>query len=429
MPNLRLPFSLLALLALQFSVWQWGLSYEHLLTLSGYLAINFMSLTMLLAMRPRWLEYPLGGLDKMYQLHKWTGILAAVFALGHWLTELADDIIKSLFGKDRSLREADFSGLLDSLQDLSEDVGEPAFYLLLALVVITLIRWVPYRFWRYLHRAMPLIYLALAAHAVLLAPLQWWQQPVGWLMLLFMLGGVVASLRSMTGGIGKARRWQGLVHSVQQASQNTTQVLCQMGKNWPGHQAGQFALVTFDKAESAHPFTLASADQQDGLLSFQIKALGDYTRGLAHKLQSGHSVTVEGPYGCFNPEQGRAKAEQIWVAGGIGVTPFLAALESRRLNSSDIRYPAVTLHYCTPLAANDPNVARVQSLVQQLPNIQLQIHESEKGQRLSADQLQIKTAKADVWFCGPQGLADALNKGLKALPASVRFHQERFEFR
>jgi len=32
---------------------------------------------MILATRPKWLERPLGGLDKMYQLHKWTGIFAA----------------------------------------------------------------------------------------------------------------------------------------------------------------------------------------------------------------------------------------------------------------------------------------------------------------------------------------------------------------
>jgi len=71
MPNRNLILSLIALLAVQLGVWQWSLSYEHFLTLSGFLAINFMSITMLLAMRPKWLEVPLGGLDKQYHLHKW----------------------------------------------------------------------------------------------------------------------------------------------------------------------------------------------------------------------------------------------------------------------------------------------------------------------------------------------------------------------
>lgn len=83
MPTLRTSVVLFLLLAVQLSFWTPGLSYEQFLTLSGYLAINFMSITMLLATRPGWLESPLGGLDRMYQLHKWTGIMAVSFALAH----------------------------------------------------------------------------------------------------------------------------------------------------------------------------------------------------------------------------------------------------------------------------------------------------------------------------------------------------------
>ncbi|WP_254774088.1 ferric reductase-like transmembrane domain-containing protein [Marinobacter sp. AC-23] len=293
MPNLRTSVALLLLLTVQLSFWTPGLSYEQLLTLSGYLAINFMSITMVLAARPGWLEPPLGGLDSMYQLHKWTGILAVTFALTHWLIEMADDGLEALLGSDQSLKEADFSGLLDSLQDGAEDLGEPGLYLLAFLVVITLLRWVPYGYWRYLHRVMPLIYLALAAHAVLLAPLKWWQQPTGWLMVLLIVGGAVASLQSLTGQIGSSRRYKGLVQAVRQTSANITEVVCDMGKRWPGHQAGQFALVTFDRIEGAHPFSLAGADNDSGQLSFHIKALGDYTRKIPRKLRSGQAVTLE----------------------------------------------------------------------------------------------------------------------------------------
>jgi len=426
--NLRLPLSLSALLILQLSFWQWGLSYEHLLTLSGYLAINFMSITMILSMRPRWLESPVGGLDKMYQLHKWTGILAVIFALAHWLIEMSDDSLKALFGKERGLREADFTGFLDSLQGMAEDLGEPGLYLLLTLVAITLIPSVPYRFWRYLHRVMPLIYLTLVSHAVLLAPLIWWQQPTGWLMAIFLFGGIVAILQSLTGRIGMTHRWKGHVRAVRHISQNIIEVVCEMEKNWPGHRAGQFALVTFDRGEGTHPFTMASADKHDGLLSFQIKALGDYTHTLVNQLKTGSPVRVEGPYGCFNPEKVRPKAQQIWVAGGIGITPFLAALENRLLNQ-DKTFPAVILHYCTESAVNDPTLARLQTLAEQLPEITLHIHERQYGQLLTVDKLQIHQAKVDIWFCGPQGLAKVLRKDLKNHSISLRFHQELFEFR
>ena len=52
---------------------------------SGVLAMALMSVAMVLATRPQWLEPHLGGLDKMYRLHKWLGIGALVLGIVHWL--------------------------------------------------------------------------------------------------------------------------------------------------------------------------------------------------------------------------------------------------------------------------------------------------------------------------------------------------------
>src|SRR5690606_37760064 len=72
-------------------------------------------------------------------------------------------------------------------------------------------------------------------------------------------------------------------------------------------------------------FTISSAWRDDGLLRFSIKGLGDYTRSLPARLRVGDGVTVEGPYGRFDfRPNGRP---QILVAGGIGITPFLARLQ------------------------------------------------------------------------------------------------------
>ena len=66
--------------------------------LSDFLSMALMSLAMWLASRPAWLEKPLGGLDRMYRLHKWAGILDAVFAFLHWLIEDIDDLVRALIG-------------------------------------------------------------------------------------------------------------------------------------------------------------------------------------------------------------------------------------------------------------------------------------------------------------------------------------------
>ena len=51
---------------------------------SGILGISCMSVAMILALRPRWLEARLNGLDKMYRLHKWLGIGGLTFSILHW---------------------------------------------------------------------------------------------------------------------------------------------------------------------------------------------------------------------------------------------------------------------------------------------------------------------------------------------------------
>lgn len=39
----------------------------------------------MLSMRPVSVEPPMGGLDKMYRLHKWLGVTALAVAVLHWL--------------------------------------------------------------------------------------------------------------------------------------------------------------------------------------------------------------------------------------------------------------------------------------------------------------------------------------------------------
>lgn len=404
----------------------WWLARQQLLTLSGFLSIALMSLVMLLATRPTWLESPLGGMDRVYRTHKWAGILAVGFAALHWLIEMSSDILKSLIGRSGRVPKQQFTGFLEVLRDLSKDMGEWAIYAVLAMLAITLWKKFPYRTWRILHKAMPVLYLMLALHAALLAPTGYWQEPAGALLALLLVVGVYGAVHSLLGSIGRSREAAGHIVTVEQPSPDITTVRCHLERGWHGHQAGQFAFVTFEDHEGAHPFTIASADCGDCTVTFQIKALGDYTGGLAQRLRPGQSVRVEGPYGRFDLDRRNPKARQIWIAGGIGVTPFLAWLES--LQAHPEQAPAAELHYCTRDQEGDAFVPRLQALCATLPGIHLHIHGARQGALLTATALQ-DAGKAEIWFCGPSGLASALREGLRALGARPRFHQEAFEMR
>lgn len=403
---------------------------EEALYLTGLLSIALLSLAMVLATRPVWLERPLGGMDRIYRTHKWAGILAISFAALHWLVEMSDDVIKSLWGRAGRVAEDHPGGFFETMRELGEDLGEWAIYALLAMLVLTLWKRFPFKFWRLLHKAMPVLYLMLVIHAAFLAPLDYWAQPIGALLALLLAAGSVASVQSLGGTIGSRRRASGVVESVHEPGPGITEVVCRLDENWRGHRAGQFAFVTFNRLEGHHPFTIASADRGDRCVTFQIKGLGDYTRGLARRLHVGQRMDIEGPYGRFDFRRGRRSADQIWIAGGIGVTPFLAWLES--LHEAPEQAPNVDLYYCTRQPDRDPFVARLKALCEQLPSIRLHIH-GDGGAPLTAETLYARHAagnRAEIWFCGPRGLADALRRGLRRMGMRrAPFHQEAFEMR
>lgn len=428
------------LLALVTFVWGWNvfhtvapagvhplwLARQEGLYLSGLLSIALMSLSMLLATRPVWLEAPLGGMDRIYRTHKWAGILAVAFAATHWLIEWSSDILKATIGRESRYPKEQFVGFLDVLRDLGKDMGEWAIYAVLAMLVITLWKKFPYRLWRLLHRAMPVLFLMLALHAAMLSPTTYWAEPAGWLLAVLLTVGVYGAARSLLNSIGKSREASGKIVDVEHPTPDVTTVRCRLDQGWDGHRPGQFAFVTFNAKEGAHPFTIASADQGDKTISFQIKALGDYTKGLAQRLQPGQTVQVEGPYGRFDIARCNRKSKQIWIAGGIGVTPFLAWLES--LQSNPQQAPNADLHYCTRDQTSDAFVPRLQALCATLPGIQLHIHGAQQGATLTAESLAV-SKNSEIWFCGPAGLATMLRNGLRALGSEPRFHQEAFQMR
>ena len=295
--------------------------------LTGILSIALMSLVMILSTRPGWLEAPLGGMDRIYRLHKWAGILAVVLGAAHWGLKESFPLIKGLIGMAGRLPKIRPDGLLATLRKPAEAMGEWALYLILAMVLITLWRRFPYHLWRHVHRLMPVFYLMLVFHGIVLTPTHYWLHPVGILLSIALAAGTWASVLSLFGRIGNSRRARGTVIAVHSAD-GVTEVTCRLDERWNGHRPGQFAFLAFDRIEGHHPFTIASASNDQRIITFCIKALGNFTRRLPHTVHVGQEVSVEGPYGHFRLDRHDPSRRQIWIAGGIGVTPFLAWLEA-----------------------------------------------------------------------------------------------------
>lgn len=397
---------------------------------TGIGALGLMSVALVLATRPRWLETPLGGLDRSYRLHKWLGIGATVLGFLHWMLKIVPKWMVSQGWLERAARKGSggATDLLALLREPAESVGEWGIYLVLALVLLALWKRFPYRPAFLLHRALAATYLILVFHGAVLMPTGYWLTPLGATMAVLMGAGSLAAMTSLAGRIGRKRQATGTITALRHHRDNgVLEVDCRLGSAWPGHAAGQFAFLTLSPREGAHPYTIASAWRGDGILTFAIKGLGDYTRTLPQHLQVGAPVTVEGPYGRFDFS---SRAErQVWVAGGIGITPFLARLEALAAQGGSTQ--PVDMFYCTA-AADDGFIAHLRQLAEQA-RVRLHLLVTPRDGYLTSERLNntVATLKdSDIWFCGPASFGQALRQGLGALGLSERrFHQEAFEMR
>lgn len=400
---------------------------------SGALAIAAMSAAIYLAIRPQWLERLLGGLDKIYQLHKWLGIAVLVVSAVHWGWS---QIPKWLVGlgwfaapaRRGAGRVADgLLGWLHEQRGFAEDIGEWAFYLSALLIVLALIKQFPYRWFFETHRWLALVYLLLVAHSLMLMPPAYWPSPLGAVIAVLLIGGGLAACISLLRQVGRAHQVIGRVDSLTYHPDNQVlRVEVALEGPWPGHKPGQFAFASFEQKEGPHPFSLSSAWQNDGKLSFSIKGLGDYTRRLPQTLHNGDAVTVEGPYGCF--DFSGHKAGQIWVAGGIGIAPFIGRLQTLASSDTDNH---IDLFYCTS-APDQTFIAQLQALAASA-RIRLHVLVAREHGRLTPGQVRKAVTdwrQCDIWFCGPANFGRELRHDLTkhGLPASD-FHQELFNMR
>ncbi|MCB1754232.1 MAG: ferric reductase-like transmembrane domain-containing protein [Gammaproteobacteria bacterium] len=400
---------------------------------SGIIAMSMMSIAMILAVRPALLEPLMDGLDKSYRLHKWLGITGLVLAISHWLLVNAPKWMIGWGWMERPARgprpeqTVEIFQWFQSQRQLAESIGEWSFYAVVVLLFLALYKAFPYRYFFKTHRLVPVAYLFLVFHSLVLMDFSYWTEALGPIMALLLTLGTVSAMMSLFGRIGRKRRTNGSVTAISQHADNRVlRVDIDLSGSWPGHKAGQFAFVTFDSREGPHPFTISSPWNNDGKMFFLIKGLGDYTRALPDTLKTGDPVTIEGPYGQFDFSSERSR--QIWVAGGIGITPFLARLQKMQ---GDRDSKAIDLFYSTALP-DEHFIAKLREAAKSA-GIGLHILIDAVDGKLDADQICNSVPdwqNADLWFCGPSSFGKSLRRDFSArgLPANY-FHQELFAMR
>ena len=408
----------------------------HMVQYSGTIAMACMSVAMVLALRPRLPEKWMGGLDKMYRLHKWLGIGALAVAVIHWLWAKGPKWAVGWGWLERPHRgprpvpDNVVEQLFSTLRGPAEGIGEWAFYAAVALIVLALLKRFPYRLFFKTHRLLALAYLVLVFHAVVLTKFATWTTPLGVVMAALLVSGTWAAVVVLLRRVAIKRQVEGRIAALHYyPGIRVLEAQVEVPHNWPGHRAGQFAFATSDAAEGAHPYTIASAwDDGERRIVFIVKELGDHTRRLRETLEVGQAVKVEGPYGCFTFDDDRP--HQIWVGGGIGITPFIARM--KHLAATSGHRQTIALFHTT--ADYDADAIAKLTADAAAAGIRLHVLVDARDGRLTGDRIREAVPhwrEASIWFCGPAGFGQALRQDFAAhgMPVRKRFHQELFAMR
>jgi predicted ferric reductase len=211
-------------------------------------------------------------------------------------------------------------------------------------------------------------------------------------------------------------------------------------------KSGQFVFVRFlnkGVGRESHPFSIAAPSGTGGFRII-VKSLGDFTSQLG-KLHEGNKVIVEGPYGRFHNENHKKNntddnndssnsgskndfSDEIWVAGGIGITPFLGLAEDFRHSKTgrvDLYYSVKNKNEFVHLEELH-DIARFNKSFRVFPWI------SDESGYLNIDAIakngNLKHHR--YYLCGPVSLKSAIRDALikKGIPNKY-IHDERFAFK
>ncbi len=190
---------------------------------------------------------------------------------------------------------------------------------------------------------------------------------------------------------------------------------------------GQFVFVTFYGSrlpEETHPFSMTSGTGEREL-KLVIKRLGDYTAKLK-LLETGASAKVEGPYGGLSHARIR-NLRQIWIAGGIGITPFLSM--ARSLDESGYE---IDLYYATETSAQAHFLDELYEIADRDPRVRVVSVRKDNLGRLTAEDVcgtMRDLVHKDILICGPPAMMDSLLAQFRKLGVpDDRVHAERFSF-
>lgn len=316
-----------------------------LLVISGVLGISayiLFSFQFLLASRIKIIDRQF-GLDKVYRFHMVIAIVALIFAYLH-------KILKEMY----------------YAESLKTQLGDFAFIIFIAISVFNILMMVNKLFFKitfidnfrkFLNQILKIKYqykvlihnftliglIFLLIHILLAYSVNSNIVLKSILILYFAVPiGLYFNHKIIKGYVNKSKKY--VVSEVINESENivTLKFKPKNGEVFP-YLPGQFLYLTIKNDQipsDEHPFTISSSPISKDYISVTVKQLGDFTNKL-NLAKVGDAAHIDGPFGKFTYLKESNSKKICFIAGGIGITPFLGML--RYMNDMDKNREVVLL--------------------------------------------------------------------------------------
>ncbi len=386
--------------------------------LFGLVGLSLFSWNIILSGRIKRLEGMFFGLDRQYRAHHIIGGVSLLLLLAH------AELITLKYASISML--AAYVFIKPSVNDLALLVGKFVLFAMATLLVVTFYVKLKYQKFVTIHRILGILIFLAGYHAIFVAGSDVRKIPILFVYMLFVGGcaGFVYVYRSIFHGTF-SRVYDYELETIKHHDQIIDITLRPVSSKIR-YYAGQFVFLSFQDdsiPNEPHPFSISSGSESDKL-RFCIKKLGDFTTQVS-QLKPGIKVKVEGPYGAFSFTKTPQK-RQIWVAGGIGITPFLSMAASLPIGYK------IDLYYCVKDVKDLIFLDELKKISDKNKGLKIMPWASSRQRRrLTASDIAKYSRDVQdsaILLCGPNNMMKKLELGLKDLDvSSENIYYEEFK--
>jgi len=390
----------------------------------GLIAYPLLTLEFLLVGRLRGISQ-LYGNDVLMFFHKYMGVAALLFVIGHAALVSQGDITQfNPIGRSAMLRD-----------------GAWAFWLLVVITITAIFRKplrLNYGSWMVLHSLLALGIIVLGLKHILAVHAYTSRSMLHGLIVGCFLAYLLPMLRYRVWQYLRMQRrpWQ-VVANRDEGGRSRTLVLEPVAHAGFEFQPGQFAWLStgLPFVSEQHPISIASSAElpANRRIEFSIRDLGDWSGRTVPRVTPGSQIYVNGPFGGFSLDRAPGQGF-VLIAGGIGITPMRSMLLTMR-DRGDVR--PVILFYADRDSESLIHREELTRMTREMALTLVLVLEAppagwtgERG-RIDADLLHrylpAQFKRYQYFMCGPPAMMDAVEGHLAALHVpQARVHAERF---